>query len=116
MGEYNGFPTPLFINAFDWLSRVQADGDLPSGMGATAGKVCGIVSAAAGPAGGRSSANTIRPFLAGMFNFLLVSEQFALGSCYQSFSEAGALKNDEDKAGLARVVNSVVKIAKALKA
>ncbi len=32
--EYNALPTPLFINAFDWLSVVQADGDKPAGTGA----------------------------------------------------------------------------------
>ncbi len=36
--EYNGFPTPLVINAFDWLSRLQAEGKLPSGLATTAGK------------------------------------------------------------------------------
>ena len=23
--EYNGFPTPLLVNSFDWLSRLQAE-------------------------------------------------------------------------------------------
>lgn len=27
--EYNALPTPLLINSFDWLSVVQAEGDLP---------------------------------------------------------------------------------------
>ena len=25
--EYNGFPTPLLLNSFDWLSRLQPEGD-----------------------------------------------------------------------------------------
>jgi hypothetical protein len=28
--EYNGLPTPLVIIAFDWLSRLTADGERPS--------------------------------------------------------------------------------------
>jgi len=36
--EYNGFPTPLLVNSFDWLSRLQADGAAPAGLAVTAGK------------------------------------------------------------------------------
>ena len=43
--EYNGFPTPLVINAFDWLSRLQAEGDAPAGLAATAGKPLALLSA-----------------------------------------------------------------------
>jgi NAD(P)H-dependent FMN reductase len=113
--EYNGFPTPLMINAFDWLSRAQESGDLPSGCGSTSGKPCGIVSCSPGGFGGRGAANAIRPFFAGMFNMLVVPEQFALGSCFTSFDDAGALLKEEDKAGLTNVVSSVVKVTKALK-
>lgn len=54
--EYNALPTPLFINAFDWLSVVQAEGDLPSGTGATAGKPVGLMAASPGALGGHPSA------------------------------------------------------------
>ena len=42
--EYNGFPTPLVINAFDWLSRAPASGTRPAGLQATAGKPVGLLS------------------------------------------------------------------------
>ncbi len=32
--EYNGFPTPLLINALDWMSRIAAAGTRPSGLAA----------------------------------------------------------------------------------
>src|SRR5262245_11084668 len=30
--EYNSFVTPLIVNSLDWVSRVPAAGDLPSGL------------------------------------------------------------------------------------
>ena len=50
--EYNGFPTPLLLNAFDWLSRVAATDTRVAGLGATANKAAGLLSASPGPAGG----------------------------------------------------------------
>ena len=55
--EYNGFPTPLLINAFDWLSRLQAAGDVPSGLATTAGKPVALLSSSPGPAGGLRAMN-----------------------------------------------------------
>jgi len=50
--EYNALPTPLFINAFDWLSTVPAQDGLPGGTGATAGKPAGLLAASPGALGG----------------------------------------------------------------
>ena len=36
--EYNAFPTPLLINAFDWASRTAASAQQPAGLAAMAGK------------------------------------------------------------------------------
>ena len=47
--EYNGFPTPLFINAFDWLSRIQAADGHPAGLSTTADKPVALLSASPGP-------------------------------------------------------------------
>ncbi len=55
--EYNGFPTPLLINAFDWLSRLKAAQPLPAGLAATAGKPVALLSASPGPLGGLRSMN-----------------------------------------------------------
>src|SRR5438128_12397808 len=50
--EYNGFPTPLVINAFDWLSRLGAGDGLPTGLATTANKPVGLLSASPGALGG----------------------------------------------------------------
>ena len=58
--EYNGFPTPLLINAFDWLSRISASGDRPSGVAVTTDKPTGLLSASPGPGGALRSRNFLR--------------------------------------------------------
>lgn len=46
--EYNGFPTPLVINAFDWLSRISAAGSQAAGLATTANKPVALLSASPG--------------------------------------------------------------------
>jgi NAD(P)H-dependent FMN reductase len=113
--EYNGFPTPLFLNAFDWLSRVQAaDGKL-SGLGATNGKILGAMSAGPGGMGGLKALGLIHPYMAGMFGMQCVPQVYALGGSFQAFDEAGNLKEERHQAGVAAVADAVVALAKAKK-
>lgn len=58
--EYNGFPTPLVINAFDWLSRIAPSEAHPAGLTTTANKPVGLLSASPGPGGGLRSMNFLR--------------------------------------------------------
>lgn len=112
--EYNALPTPLFINTFDWLSRVGSEGGLPSGTGATAGKVVGLLAASPGAFGGVRALPIVRQFLSTNFGMLVVPEHFALSHADQAFDAAGALVNPAQQQALERVVRSVVKVAGAL--
>src|SRR5687767_3277006 len=85
--EYNGFPTPLVINAFDWLSRIGPQGTRPSGLGATANKPVGLLSASPGPLGGLRSMNFLRAYLQMAFAMIVVPQQFALGRANEAFDE-----------------------------
>ena len=114
--EYNGFPTPLQINALDWTSRVPALGDLPSGLVAMGGTVAGVVSASPGALGGLRSLLFVRQFLQLALGLLVVPEQFALGQANKAFDDSGQLIDTKQLQSVQRVVSSVLRTAGALKA
>lgn len=113
--EYNGFPTPLLVNSFDWLSRLAADGAVPSGLAATAGKPLGIVSASPGLLGGLRSLNFTRQYLSMAIAMMPVPQQFALAKAHEAFDDAGALKDTKHQASVDAVVASLIRVAAALK-
>ena len=113
--EYNGFPTPLLINAFDWLSRLQAAGDTPSGLATTAGKPVGLLSSSPGPAGGLRAINFLRQYLQMAFAMLVVPQQFALGRAHDAFDDAGVMKDAKTEQAVAGVVRSLLRIAGAVR-
>lgn len=114
--EYNALPTPLFVNAFDWLSVVQAEGDKPSGTGATSGKPVGLLAASPGALGGIRALPIVRTFLSTNFAMVVVPEQLALPLADQQLSAERAdperLAKPELDAVLDRLVASVVKQAR----
>lgn len=114
--EYNALPTPLFINAFDWLSVVQPEGDTPSGTGATAGKPVGLLAASPGALGGIRALPIVRTYLSTNFAMVVVPEQLALPLADQQLSAERAdrerLAKPELDAVLDRLVASVVKQAR----
>jgi len=113
--EYNGFPTPLLLNSFDWLSRLQPEGDAPSGLAASSGKPLGLFSASPGPMGALRSLNFTRQYLGMTIAMLPVPQQFALSKAGEAFDESGALKDAKQQAALETVVASLMRVATALK-
>ena len=113
--EYNGFPTPLLINALDWASRPAAADGLPSGLGAMSGKAAGVMSASPGLLGGTRSLMFTRQFLHNTLGMLVVPEQFALAQANQAFDAHGALLDAKHLQAVLRVVASVVRVAGALR-
>jgi chromate reductase, NAD(P)H dehydrogenase (quinone) len=113
--EYNGFPTPLTINAFDWLSRVQAVGDTPSGLATLAGKPVALLASSPGPLGGLRAMNLLRQFLGLTLGLLIVPQQYALGRAHEAFNEAGALKDAKAEQAVDNVVKALLRVAAALR-
>lgn len=111
--EYNGFPTPLFINAFDWLSRVKAEDAQPAGLAATANKVAGLLSSSPGPLGGLRALNFTRQYLSMAFAMLVVPQQFALGRADAALSDDGSLADAAQRDAVRKVVDSALRIARA---
>ncbi|MGA0609155.1 NADPH-dependent FMN reductase [Caldimonas sp. KR1-144] len=113
--EYNGFPTPLVINAFDWLSRLKAEGEAPAGLAVTASKPAALLSSSPGPLGGLRSLNYLRQYLSMAFAMLVVPQQFALGRAAEAFDEHGGLKDEKTRAAVQGVLASLLKVAGAMK-
>ncbi len=114
--EYNGFPTPLVINAFDWLSRVSAQGTRPGGLAATANKPVGLLAASPGPLGGLRSMNYLRQYLQMAFAMIVVPQQFALSRANEAFDEHGAIKDEKAVRAVDGVLVALGSLAGALRA
>lgn len=112
--EYNGFPTPLLINAFDWLSRVRADAGGLGGLAATAGKPAALMSASPGPLGGLRSMNFMRQYLQMAFAMVVSPPQYALGRADEAFDDAGELKDPAARRSVAGVWAGLARLARAL--
>lgn len=105
--EYNGFPTPLVINAFDWLSR------LPDGLKTTADKPVALLSSSPGALGGLRSMNYLRQYLQMAFAMLVVPQQQAVSKANEAFAADGALADPKMAASVANVVQAVMRLAQA---
>lgn len=116
--EYNGFPTPLVINAWDWLSRIQPQSApaQPGGLAVTANKPVALLSASPGPLGGLRALNYVRQYLQMVFAMIVVPQQFALGKAHEAFDDAGALKDPKAAQSVTQVMQALGTLALALKA
>lgn len=103
--EYNGFPTPLVINAFAWLSR------LPDGLAVTANKPVGLVSSSPGALGGLRSMNFLRQYLQMAFQMLVLPAQQAVGRAHEAFGPDGGLADARAAATLDGVVKALLREA-----
>jgi len=90
--EYNGFPSPLLKNTFDWLSRKQAEHEPP--MFAFQHKIAAVVSASPGAGGGTRGLTILRIYLQNL-GIMTLPGQVSLGQARQAFREDGRLHNDQ---------------------
>jgi chromate reductase, NAD(P)H dehydrogenase (quinone) len=103
--EYNGFPTPLLINAFDWLSR------LPDGLKITADKPAALLASSPGALGGLRSLNYTRQYLQMAFQMLVVPQQQAVSKAHEAFAADGSLFDAKTAAMTETVVQSLLRLA-----
>jgi NAD(P)H-dependent FMN reductase len=111
--EYNGFPTPLVLNAFDWLSRLR---DEPTGLATTANRPVALLSASPGPMGGLRSMNFLRQYLQMAFAMIVVPQQFALSRAADAFDAELRLTDAKAIGAVDGVLKSLGSLAAALKA
>jgi len=113
--EYNGFPTPLLVNAFDWLSRLGPAGERPAGLAVTANKPVALLSASPGPLGGLRSMNFLRQYLQMAFAMIVVPQQFALVRAHEAFDDQDALKDERAARSVGGVLSALGTLAAALR-
>ncbi len=113
--EYNAFPTPLVLNAFDWMSRIPATAPGGAGLAATANKPAALLSSSPGPLGGLRSMNLMRQYLQGNFAMIVAPQQYALGKAGEAFDDAGALKDAKAQQMVEGVLAALGDLATALK-
>jgi chromate reductase, NAD(P)H dehydrogenase (quinone) len=114
--EYNGFPTPLVLNAFDWLSRLPAGDGLPSGLAVTANKPTALLSISPGAIGGLRAMNFLRQYLQMAFGMLVVPRQHAVGHANDVLDAHGAFKDEKAEQAVAAVVQGLLRVGDALRA
>ena len=112
--EYNGFPTPLVINAFDWLSRIPKSERGPEGLSTTANRPAALLSASPGPLGALRSMNFLRQYLQMAFAMIVVPQQFALARAHEAFDDSDALRDARAQQQVGNVVASLARLAQAL--
>lgn len=113
--EYNGFPTPLLLNAFDWMSRIPATADGGAGLAATANRPAALLSSSPGMLGGLRAMTLVRQYLQGNFAMIVAPQQFALSRASEAFDEHGALKDPKAQQSVEHVLAAIGDLATALK-
>ena len=113
--EYNGFPTPLVLNAFDWMSRIPATAVGGAGLVDTANTPVALLSSSPGALGGLRAMTLMRQYLQGNFAMIVAPQQFALSRAGEAFDDDGALKDAKAQQSVEHVLAAIGELATALK-
>ena len=102
--EYNGFPSPLLVNAYTWCSR----GDDPGDMYATfRGKTALVLGASPGAMGGLRAIVPHQHLLQNL-GVHVVSHTVAIGAAYKAFdTDTGDLVDPKQQAALTTAVQTL---------
>ncbi len=108
--EYNGFMTPLLLNAIDWATRSP---EAAPDLSCFAGKTVLIVSASPGPGGGMRSSTHLKTMLSGIGSVIFPGT-FAVRSASNAFDEAGKLVDESVRQNAERVAERFAVFAEKL--
>jgi len=107
--EYNGFPTPLLLNAYTYCSRGDADGDMYATF---RDKLALILSASPGGLGGMRNHNPHRQLLQNLGVNVLASS-VAVGGAYNAFDdETGELTSEKHRNSLESAVQNLFYVSR----
>ncbi len=111
--EYNGLPSPLLKNVFDWASRPDQNNP-HSGIKIFEGKVAALISASPSPMGGiRGSAITAQ--LLSNIGLIVVPDRVAIANAPTAFNASGDLNDAVVAAMLKKEAVTATRLAQALK-
>lgn len=104
--EYNAFPSPLLLNALDWLSRVR---HYEGGMiEAFARPIFALGAASPSPIGGYRALMMLRQKMALGLGATVVPAMVAVPAAYQAFAGPGDLASEQDAANLDKAVHQLL--------
>lgn len=104
--EYNSFPSPLILNALDWMSRVRHyEGGL---VEAFETPIFAIGAASPSPVGGYRALTAFRQKLSLGLGAFVIPAMVAVAAAYQAFDETGNLTSEHDQKALHRVVQQLL--------
>jgi NAD(P)H-dependent FMN reductase len=112
--EYNGFVTPLLVNALDWASRPKAGDGLPDGLAAMNHTVVGLMSASPGLFGGVRGLIALRQFASLTLAMQVVPPMLSVPRAQTAFDAEGRLIDPAQQRTLERVVQTTLRTAAAL--
>lgn len=112
--EYNSYPPPVLLNAFDWLSRLQPADGLPGGSASAAGKPVALLAASPGALGGLRALAVTRQFLQIGMGMLTLPQQHALSRAHEAFAADGSLKDEATAAAVTKVLDALLALAASL--
>ena len=101
--EYNGFVTPLLLNAITWCSRGDPDGQMYATF---QGKSAVVLSASPGAMGGMRSLNPNRQLLTNL-GVNVLPDSVAVGGAFKAFDDSGSLANEQQNAMLQGAVEKL---------
>ncbi|KAJ8603308.1 hypothetical protein CTAYLR_009018 [Chrysophaeum taylorii] len=106
--EYNGFATPLLVNAITWSSR----GDPPGEMYATfKGKTAAVIATSPGGLGGMRALNSYKELLMNLGTTCLPLS-VAVGGAMKAFKEDGSLADSKMAGMLDGLITQLVHVAR----
>ena len=100
--EYNGFPSPLLLNAYTWCSR----GDDETMYTTLRGKTACLLSASPGGLGGMRNHNPHRQILTNLGVHVL-PDAVAIGGAFKAFDESGRLVDDKQQSMLETAIQAL---------
>lgn len=110
--EYNASFSPLLKNTLDWVSHIR-DADKPP-MQVFKSRVFALGSASSGGMGGLRGLSQLRIVLELGLGALVLPDQFALPRVNDAFDEHSQLKNKDQQAQFATIIDKLARTAKAI--
>lgn len=104
--EYNSFPSPLILNALDWMSRVRHyEGGMEEAFETP---LFAIGAASPSPVGGYRALTAFRQKLSLGLRAFVIPAMVAVAAAYKAFDETGNLVAEHDQKALRRVVQQLL--------
>jgi NAD(P)H-dependent FMN reductase len=102
--EYNGFMTPLLVNAIDWCTRSE---DASVDLSGFADKTVLIASASPGPGGGSRANTHLKTMLSGIGS-IVFPQTLTVPAAYNAFDEKGDFSDDSMAKRAKRLIEKFV--------